>query len=153
MHWLQELAVWLLYLLSFCVLRTMPPQSWVCDCGTICEHIEGVRCRQQYCTTCGRNRCPRLIVVRLCESHLDMQAGFFVLAILEWWQMPCIKCRCVGARCPYDHISHPDSVQRVEGVETREEAEQIVMREARSSWQALTRQVPPSSVQHSGCFG
>ena len=169
MHWLQELAVWLLYLLSFCVLRTMPPsgtisvisppQSWVCDCGTICEHIEGVRCRQQYCTTCGRNRCPKFIVARLHESHrlwsrpfvVHMQAGMVV--ILEWWQMPCIKCRCVGARCPYDHISHPDSVQRVEGVETREEAEQIVMREARSSWQALTRQVPPSSVQHSGCFG
>ncbi len=150
----QELAVWLLYLLSFCVLRTMPPsgtisvisppQSWVCDCGTICEHIEGVRCRQQYCTKCGRMRCPPFIVVRLHESHLDMQAG--MLAILEWWQMPCIKCRCVGARCPYDHISHPESVQRVEGAETREEAEQIVMREV----QALTGQVTPSSEQASG---
>ncbi len=89
-------------------------------------------------------RCPPFIVVRLHESHLDMQAG--MLAILEWWQMPCIKCRCVGARCPYDHISHPDSVQRVEGVETREEAEQIVMREV----QALTGQVTPSRQQDSG---
>ncbi len=140
MHWLQELAVWLLYLLSFCVLRTMPPQSWVCDCGTICEHIEGLWCRQQYCTKCGRMRCPPFIVVRLHESHLDMQAG--MLAILEWWQMPCVKCRCVGARCPYDHISHPASVERIEGAETREEAEHIVMRFV----QALTGQATPSSA-------
>ena len=144
----QELAVWLLYLLSFCVLRTMPPQSWVCDCGTICEHTEGVRCRDQYCTTCRRNRCPKFIVARLHESHrlwsrsfvVHMQVGMVV--ILDWWQMPCIQCRCVGARCPYDHISHPASVERIEGAETRDEAEYIVMRFV----QAHTGQAAPSSA-------
>ncbi len=144
MHWLQELAVWLLYLLSFCVLRTMPPPSWVCDCATNCEHTEGVRCQDQYCTTCQRNRCPKFIVARLRESHRlwSLFTFTFNVVILDWNQMPCIRCRCVGARCPYDHTNHPASVERIEGAETRDEAERIVMRFVR----AHTGQAAPSSA-------
>ena len=142
------MCVWLLYLLSFCVLRTMPPPSWVCDCGTNCEHTEGVRCRDQYCTTCQRNRCPKFIVARLRESHrswshslaVPMQVGMVV--ILDWWQMPCIQCRCVGDPwCPYDHTSDPASVERIEGAETRDEAKYIMMRFVR----AYTGQAAPSN--------
>ena len=103
----------------------MAPGSWLCDCSVVNDHTPGVRCRDQRCKACGAGRCPPFVVARLHAPHLGKETGTCV--VLDWWQLPCIRSRCAGMYCPFDHDTHPGVVERIRGAETRVDADHIVM--------------------------